>query len=215
MRLNQKGMVDLLFVVVLVVLVAAAAFTFWKISQTDETVSETQANTSADSSLSSVDQSKDEDTPSQSEQQDETQVDDSTVTEEGRFETAGYSFAIEEDWRVVIDSPGYGNIYNYQEDEAAGSERFPAGFFRLAFGIEKNDSTTSFEQYLDGVEYPDGKPTKVGDYDAVVYDGSGVFGPFRFYYVDLGSNDFLRLNPQGNYSEARVEELIASIRLED
>ena len=39
MKLNQKGAVDLMFVAVLVVLVVAAAFTMWKINQTDETVS--------------------------------------------------------------------------------------------------------------------------------------------------------------------------------
>lgn len=46
MKLNQKGAVDLIFVAVLIVLLAAGAFTLWRIQSADETVSETAANTS-------------------------------------------------------------------------------------------------------------------------------------------------------------------------
>lgn len=46
MKLNQKGVVDLIPVIVLVVLVAAAAFTLWQVNKADETVSNTAVNTS-------------------------------------------------------------------------------------------------------------------------------------------------------------------------
>ncbi|MDX1766182.1 MAG: hypothetical protein R3313_04495 [Candidatus Saccharimonadales bacterium] len=51
MNKNQRGMVDIWFVVVLAVLIAAAVFTLWQINKADETISETEASTSAESLL--------------------------------------------------------------------------------------------------------------------------------------------------------------------
>ncbi|MDX1766183.1 MAG: hypothetical protein R3313_04500 [Candidatus Saccharimonadales bacterium] len=45
MRESQRGVVDIWFVVVLVVLIAAAVFTLWQINKADETVSDTESNT--------------------------------------------------------------------------------------------------------------------------------------------------------------------------
>lgn len=71
MKLNQKGAVDFIFLAVLAVLVAAAAFTLWKISQTDETVSDTQANISSSSSLPVADESTENSEPAETSTNDE------------------------------------------------------------------------------------------------------------------------------------------------
>jgi hypothetical protein len=51
MKLNQKGMVDLILVAVLVVLLAAGAFTMWRIQEADKTVSNTENNTQIGNSI--------------------------------------------------------------------------------------------------------------------------------------------------------------------
>lgn len=84
-KLNQKGAVDLMFVGVLVVLVAAAAFTMWRIQAADETVSDTAANTANESTLPSA-SSEDSSAPA-----DETSMtnDEAQPTEEITLEAVG------------------------------------------------------------------------------------------------------------------------------
>lgn len=100
MKLNQEGAVDFLFVSTLVVLVAAAAFTVWRIQAADETVSETDANVSNQSTA--VNNFSDQ----AGEAADNDKTPESNIPQgwvEYRNEAIGIAFAYPEEWGEVED----------------------------------------------------------------------------------------------------------------
>ena len=90
MKLNQKGAVDFIFVAVLVVLLAASAFTLWRIQAADQTVSDTAANTSNESSISSLN----------NEASDSTGGEDSIAANLFTSKSTGFKFDYPDSWTI-------------------------------------------------------------------------------------------------------------------
>lgn len=112
-RDNQHGMVDPLFIAVLIVLVAAAGVVFWQVSSTDETVSDTAANTENQSTIETAGAETAEQT------EDVDRIPEEWV--EYTNEELGVSFAYPKDWTRLVCDQNESIVY-------LGSVRAAVGF---------------------------------------------------------------------------------------
>ena len=184
-KVDQRGVVDLAFVVALVVLVAAASFTFWKINQTDETVSDTANNTASDSSLTTSEGNAGELLEEYSnaeydfsfEYPADWQLTDSTTSpENGNTSRVSLSIVAPDGTEVIVraDTGGYGGYCEAADGDAphtttaacATSEYLSSE--KLSIKNQQSDLTTN-ETHDADVYLVDRKYTSVGD------DGRTIF----------------------------------------
>lgn len=156
MKNNQNGAVDFMFLIVLVVLVAAAAFTFWRVNQADETVNNTDANLSNQGSASTGAEGSD----GASQNNENASAAGGFNSETGKYDVKAFgntlSFAAPDSWQVSIErAEDLGNNFTDSEfDEVRATS--PGGLVfhaRPNAGIggdcPSNDFTYTLSGFID------------------------------------------------------------------
>ena len=186
-KLNQNGAIDLMFVAVLVVLVAATAFTLWRINQADETVSDTEANTSNQSILTK--------SGSDSEERPEEDTIEERSASWASVTTGleGLTFSVPDGWELLGGADAdnvFGDEITYTEGtpgtlellEAYGSDK-P---WRVVLARQSNEATYEFDGYtessfsVDGIEGTKNTRTYASDYTC---EGLGCNLPGDTHYT--------------------------------
>ncbi|MDX1765439.1 MAG: hypothetical protein R3313_00645 [Candidatus Saccharimonadales bacterium] len=169
MNKNQRGIVDIWFVVVLVVLIAAAVFTLWQINKADETVSDTESNTNSQSAL--VNQQNKEEASENNESS--ARSDNWTRVTSGQ---GGFAISLPDGWRALsIQDSDWISIRSAQN--TVFEEGVAAVIEELAsFGTD-GPARINIIQFQEGDQYVvlDGNEEVIGDFAAGELVGTKYF----------------------------------------